>query len=459
MSTSPLPKRNHSSFSTKKKSKPSSQHWITPWNILLIIALCVQIYLFGGFRRSGGAIEAETWMPRRGAYGDGDRQGRDEDGRWSDRHVLAAESFTSLLDKPGVTLPKDPLLGSLSGAQELQDSKLLETTTGGGVLSEDRGSALNRLQQATSPRKKALALGENGDSSGSLQDSGGHASELTEEEPKTHESAYATEEEMQAIAAEEATKKKVKTPRSKAPRTTRKKSVLSREGFTSECVLESVGGHGADTYGAWSLCGNRLRKGGIVYSFGLGSDVSFDNALVEKGLEVYGFDPTITEDHVKSVFNTKHAKQEIPTSFHFRQLGLGSFDGAVTFAQSRNAKIESKTAVALSELKANYRTGGTQAAILRFQTFMCMLEHEWVDVLKMDVEGVEFDICLSADFRSKVIRADQILIEFHERLVRDGNTKKAQCEELLKEKGYRLVYQSKSKQEMAFARIRPPSAS
>lgn len=223
--------------------------------------------------------------------------------------------------------------------------------------------------------------------------------------------------------------------------------------ISDSCRLQLIGGRASDNYGAWTLCGDRLKEGGgIVYSFGIGGDVSFDNHLVEMGHTVYAFDPTIDTVKVKANFKL-HNKDEIPDRFKFMQLGLSGTDGVVTFFQSRNPKIQSKTAVALGDLKVNYRDGGFQAAVLRFRTFLCMNEHRWIDVLKMDVEGVEMDVCLSEDFRTKPIPADQILIEFHERMMKDGASRKAECIKVLKGKGYKVVHMSANRQEIAFARM------
>ena len=46
-------------------------------------------------------------------------------------------------------------------------------------------------------------------------------------------------------------------------------------------------------YGGHCVALNHLTKGSIVYSAGLGYDISFDEELIlEYGLDVHGFDPT-----------------------------------------------------------------------------------------------------------------------------------------------------------------------
>lgn len=55
------------------------------------------------------------------------------------------------------------------------------------------------------------------------------------------------------------------------------------------CTLEVIGGREPDGYGAWTLCSDRISPGGVVFSFGIGGDVSFDNDLIERGLTVRRF--------------------------------------------------------------------------------------------------------------------------------------------------------------------------
>ena len=168
---------------------------------------------------------------------------------------------------------------------------------------------------------------------------------------------------------------------------------------------------------------------------------------------MHAFDPTVTPEHVKGVFKKNHELMEVPERFQFKQLGVGATDGPVTFFESRNKNIKSKTAVSLKSLKLKYKDTGIQAVILRLKTIMCMLGHKWIDILKMDVEGVEMDICASPDFVDMQIPADQILIEFHERMLEDGNSRKMACIRNLRQKGYREVHASSNRQEIAFARM------
>eukprot|EP00271_Cylindrocystis_brebissonii_P013422 TRINITY_DN33234_c0_g1_i1.p1 TRINITY_DN33234_c0_g1~~TRINITY_DN33234_c0_g1_i1.p1 ORF type:complete len:413 (-),score=60.60 TRINITY_DN33234_c0_g1_i1:490-1728(-) len=230
---------------------------------------------------------------------------------------------------------------------------------------------------------------------------------------------------------------------------------------SDKCVVEMLGG-GTDKrdkiFGAWPVCMDRLRKDGTLYSIGLGRDISFDHAAVKLGVEVHGFDPTVTQAQIKEVFRLKHKLKKIHRRFHYHPFGLGAADGNVTLFQSHNPIVESKTTVPLKDLNARYRSTSSQVTLLTLSTLMCMLQDEWIDVLKMDVEGSEFDICLSEEFRSRTIPVDQLVISFHPRMVKGGLKKQEDCEKVLEENGFRLVFRSRTSNEILFVRMAPSGA-
>ena len=49
--------------------------------------------------------------------------------------------------------------------------------------------------------------------------------------------------------------------------------------------------HGNKEYGGWLVCNRNISKDSIVYSFGVGEDVSFDLSLIRKyHLQVFAFE-------------------------------------------------------------------------------------------------------------------------------------------------------------------------
>lgn len=87
--------------------------------------------------------------------------------------------------------------------------------------------------------------------------------------------------------------------------------------------------HGNE-YGGWTICPDGVTKNSIVYSFGIGEDISFDLSLIEKyDCQVYGFDPT-----PKSV--SWISNQKLPSNFRFYKVGLSDTDSLVKFYPPEN---------------------------------------------------------------------------------------------------------------------------
>src|SRR5262245_50410445 len=77
--------------------------------------------------------------------------------------------------------------------------------------------------------------------------------------------------------------------------------------------------------GAWCLCPDGLDARSVVYSFGVGVDVSFDLEIIARlGVDVHAFDPTpLAIDWLR--------RQQLPPKFHFHTFGIAGFDGLATF--------------------------------------------------------------------------------------------------------------------------------
>ncbi|MFK4569773.1 hypothetical protein ABIF94_001209 [Bradyrhizobium ottawaense] len=95
-------------------------------------------------------------------------------------------------------------------------------------------------------------------------------------------------------------------------------------------------------YGGWPLL-ETTQRGAILFSFGLGEDITFDLAAIDKfGVSVFGFDPT-----PKSAGWIK--RQQLPKAFNFHQVGIADFDGSAEFFPPENDKH-----VSFSATPSNY---------------------------------------------------------------------------------------------------------
>jgi FkbM family methyltransferase len=160
--------------------------------------------------------------------------------------------------------------------------------------------------------------------------------------------------------------------------------------------------HLGSDYGGYGVLLDRLPDDALVYSFGLGEDISFDLALLERArCRIFGFDPT-----PRSVAWVK--AQNPPAALQVRELGVAEYDGVASFAPPVNPEHISHTMVAGDAAPAGERI---EFQVRRLTTIMDELGHAELDVLKMDVEGAEYAVLV--DLLQSSVRPQQILVEFH----------------------------------------------
>lgn len=222
------------------------------------------------------------------------------------------------------------------------------------------------------------------------------------------------------------------------------------------CTLETYGGDPKnDGYGAWTLCGNMVERSGLVVaSFGVGHDISFDAALIHKrDAIVYAFDPVTSVEEVKAMMAAADITE---AQYRFLQWGLSNRDTTATFMRSTDPRIRSQSLFD----GQTYVDKGVTCPIRTLSSIMRHVGVEYWDVLKMDIEGAEFDVFLADPAMVLNIPADQVLIEFHERLAQNVDQfvlKRQAITALLALHGFREVKQPKASNsvDVIFARTCP----
>jgi FkbM family methyltransferase len=161
--------------------------------------------------------------------------------------------------------------------------------------------------------------------------------------------------------------------------------------------------HGSE-YGGWTICPSDLNRNSIVYSLGVGDDISFDISLIEKyGVTVYAFDPT-----PKSVQWVK--SQRLPKEFNFYEYAVLDYDGVAKFYPPDDPDWISHT---ISENEYATADRAIIASVRRLSSIMHELDHERIDLLKMDIEGAEYSVI--RDMIRSGIQVSQLAVEFHHR--------------------------------------------
>lgn len=192
--------------------------------------------------------------------------------------------------------------------------------------------------------------------------------------------------------------------------------------------------------GEWCICPSVVPRGAVVYSFGVGRDISFDRALIEQfDAEVHAFDPTpISMEWLK--------QQAVPAGFHFHPYGIGASDGVAKFA------LPTAHGVSFTMLPDIASKAFAEGEICRLPTILARLGHPRIHILKMDIEGAEYDVI--PEVVAAAERIDQLLIEFHHRLLTGpgGVARTRQALASLSDAGFRLFYVSPRGLEYCFIR-------
>jgi FkbM family methyltransferase len=186
--------------------------------------------------------------------------------------------------------------------------------------------------------------------------------------------------------------------------------------------------HFGSEYAGYRLDPSLVDSESVIYSVGIGEDISFDLTLIEHfGAVVEAFDPT-------PIVKKWLASQKLPQQFHFHDQGIADFDGKAAFYLPHREDWVSHSMVAAKE----YSNESTQVPMKRLKTVMQELGHGSIDVLKLDIEGAEYEVL--EDLIREKIPVRQLLLEFHHRLSSFGKGKTKQALSMLKDYGMRVFY-------------------
>ena len=169
----------------------------------------------------------------------------------------------------------------------------------------------------------------------------------------------------------------------------------------------------------------------------MGEDIAFELALIEKfGLTVHGFDPT-----PRSLAWIQ--RQRLPERFRFHPIGLHQTDGQLVFYPPRNPAH-----VSFSISKEGHSERGVTLEVKRLASIMRELQHQQIDLLKMDIEGSEYGVI--DDLTESKHRIGQLLVEFHDRMPGFTVHQTGEAVEKLRGLGYRLFDVSPAGHELGF---------
>lgn len=155
-------------------------------------------------------------------------------------------------------------------------------------------------------------------------------------------------------------------------------------------------------YGGWWIPSAILSPASVVYSVGVGEDITFDVELIARfHCDVYGFDPTPRA--------RLYVESQEPSGFVFVPMALWTTQGSVRLYAPATAHH-----VSLSVTDRDHTGEFLDVACDTLTGFRQRFEHDHVDLLKMDIEGAEAAVLewlIDSSERPRVIAVE---CELHE---------------------------------------------
>jgi FkbM family methyltransferase len=176
--------------------------------------------------------------------------------------------------------------------------------------------------------------------------------------------------------------------------------------------------------GGWTVPLGIVAPGWLCYSFGAGGDVSFDVALMRRaGVTVRSFDPV--DRYVRAA--RAEAGPRLPFSAHL--VALASVDGPIQMQLTHHPNSEAMSSAGLFETRRYVQRPGRRLA-----TLMAELGDDRVDLLKMEIEGGEYEVLPRLDLRAAGVSV--LSVQLHH----NGSVRRARAlVECVRAKGYEPV--------------------
>lgn len=205
--------------------------------------------------------------------------------------------------------------------------------------------------------------------------------------------------------------------------------------------------HGTE-YGGFAILEDSLGPNSVVLSCGVGEDASFDLSIIKKyGCRIIAADPTPRA--VDYVRRNVHAE-----GFSFLEVAVSSHDGNAPFYLPENPDWVS------GSLNKGGSAGSkfVDVSCLRIGSILRKANISRLDLLKLDIEGAEYDVLEEYISDKKSPRAKQIALEFHHHFQNYHKLHTLRLCDRLRKAGYALAWVSPTHREALFVENWPDEA-
>jgi FkbM family methyltransferase len=143
-------------------------------------------------------------------------------------------------------------------------------------------------------------------------------------------------------------------------------------------------------YGSWVVPAGLIRPDWVCYAVGAGGDIGFDMELIDGwGLRVRSIDPV--PDYIRRALEQAGGDERLTA----HQFAVATSDGPMRMQVTHDPNSESVSPVGLYDSKSYVEFEGRTLPSL-----MAELGDERVELLKLDIEGGEYDVIPSLDLRA-----------------------------------------------------------
>jgi FkbM family methyltransferase len=184
------------------------------------------------------------------------------------------------------------------------------------------------------------------------------------------------------------------------------RSALARRRFEWRLGRTPLSGRGQPValgtpYGGWIVPAALIEPGWICYSVGAGADISFDLALIERfDVRVQSVEPV--EGYVRQARAAAGAEPR----FAAYRAAITAADGPVRMQHTHNPEGHALSSANLFETNEFEEVPGRTLASLARE-----LGHPRIDLLKLDVEGGEYEVIPALDLEALQIKA--LAVQLH----------------------------------------------